>query len=74
MRNPSEWRTPENIAPVNDPRPALKERFHKVILLAGYTEEASQQILTEWFDEYMKDVPKFEAMMKNYEDNEGDPE
>jgi hypothetical protein len=74
-RNPYKWRTPKNVAPKRiDNRPALRERFHKVILLSGYTEEAAQRILAEHFDQYMLDVPAFEAMMKNYEDNQGDPE
>lgn len=55
-------------------REALRERFHKVILSAGYTEEAARKILAEWFERYTQDVPRFIEMMASYERNEGDPE
>jgi hypothetical protein len=45
-----------------------------VVLLAGYTEDYAQKVVAEHFDKYMEDVPAFEAMMKSYEDNQGDPE
>lgn len=56
--------------------PALQlyERFRKVIILAGYRNNAPQEILDRYFEEYMQNVPEFEAMLKDYEDNKGDPE
>ena len=45
----------------------LRERFHKVILGAGYSENASQGILAEYFDQYMQDVPEFVKMLEAYE-------
>lgn len=55
-------------------RNALRERFHKVILSAGYSEIAAKGILEEWFEKYMLDIPSFVKMMENYEKNDGDPE
>lgn len=53
---------------------AMRERFHKVILSAGYSEEAAQSILDKYHDEYMKDFPAFIKMLESYEANDGDPE
>ena len=48
-------------------RDALRIRFHKVILGAGYSETAAQGILAEWFEEYMTNVPEFVKMLEDYE-------
>jgi len=48
--------------------PKLRERFHNVILNGGYSEQAAQRILKEYFEEYMKNIPQFIAMLKEYED------
>lgn len=45
----------------------LRERFHKVILGAHYSEEAAQGILDRYFNEYMKDIPAFVRMLESYE-------
>lgn len=50
----------------------LRDRFHKVIIGAGYSEAAAQGILAEYFIEYMKDVPKFMEMLARYERGDGD--
>jgi len=50
-------------APSVSSRERLRERFKN-----------ADRILAEWFDDYMKDIPKFEAMLKDYEDNDYDPE
>jgi hypothetical protein len=55
------------------PRPSgnaeqLRDRFHRVILGAGYQEAAAQGILAEYFDQYMKDVPRFIEMLRDYEE------
>jgi hypothetical protein len=47
-------------------REELRERFKKVILLAGY--KNPEPILQEWFDEYMKNVPDFIKMLEEYEE------
>ncbi len=51
-------------------RDALRARFHRVILGAGYSETAAQGILAEWFDLYMEDVPAFIKMLEEYERKE----
>jgi hypothetical protein len=48
-------------------REALRERFRKVIIMAGYKGEAPDKILAEYFDTYMEDVPKFIKMLEEYE-------
>lgn len=48
-------------------REQLRERFHKVILGAGYGEGAAQAILEEYFERYMNDVPDFVKMLAAYE-------
>lgn len=48
-------------------RSELRERFRKVILGAGYGEPYAECVLTDYFDEYMKDVPKFVKMLESYE-------
>jgi len=48
----------------------LRERFHKVILGAGYSEAAAQGILDEWFDKYMLDIPRFVTMLEEYENDQ----
>ena len=52
----------------------LRERFRKVIIGAGYSGDAPGAILAEWFDKYIVDIPKFEAMLERYENNDYDPE
>lgn len=46
-------------------REELGARFLNVIHLAGYTD--GRKIRDEWLDKYMQDIPKFEAMMLEYE-------
>ena len=59
--------------PLRRDRPYLKERFRKVILMAGYTNP--EPILEEWFEKYMQgDVEEFVKMLESYEKNDGDPE
>lgn len=49
-------------------REQLRERFHKVILGAGYPEPGATRILNRHFDEYMDhDVPEFVKMLVEYE-------
>lgn len=55
-------------------REELRARFLNVIRLAGYKGEAPEAICAEWFDKYMQDVPKFIAMMQEYERTNGDPD
>ena len=45
----------------------LRERFHRVILGAGYSEIAAQSILQEWFGKYLQDVRSFTEMLERYE-------
>jgi hypothetical protein len=47
-------------------RDTLRERFRKVILLAGYTRP--EIILDEYFDKYMENIPEFVRMMEEYEE------
>lgn len=49
------------------PRLVLMERFHDVIVCEGYSEQAARKILADYFDRYMLDVPKFNAMLVSYE-------
>ena len=49
-----------------------RERFHKVILGAGYGEQAAQSILAEWFDQYMTNFPEFIKMLEEYEKNQSE--
>jgi len=53
-------------------REALRERFRKVILGAGY--KSAEGILAEWFDKYMQNVPEFVRMLESYEKNNYDPD
>ena len=49
----TEWRHPHYPYPAVKPvseKDAMRARFHKVILLAGYSERAAQGILEEWFE------------------------
>jgi hypothetical protein len=39
-----------------------------VILGAGYSEVAAESILAEYFDRYVKDVPAFVEMLRDYEE------
>jgi hypothetical protein len=48
-------------------REELRERFLKVIRLAGYHDGAPEKICNEYLDEYMKNIPEFVAMMEDYE-------
>ncbi len=57
-----------------DSREFLAERFRNVIRGAGYAEVAVSRIMAEHFDEYMKNIPDFKAMLKSYEDNDYDPD
>lgn len=51
-------------------REQLYERFHKVILGAGYPEPGATRILNRHFDEYMAaGVPEFVQMLVDYENN-----
>lgn len=51
-------------------REQLYERFHKVILGAGYPEPGATRILNRHFDEYMeKGIPEFVQMLQDYEAN-----
>jgi hypothetical protein len=49
----------------------LRARFEKVILAEGYSSEARDGILDQHFDcklaEILRDVPKFERMLAEYE-------
>ena len=36
---------------------------------AGYGPRAVDSILEEYFEKYMQDVPQFETMLKEYEEN-----
>jgi hypothetical protein len=44
-----------------------------VILGAGYSEAASQSILSEWFKRYLEDEPAFLRMLEQYETSNFDP-
>jgi hypothetical protein len=50
-------------------REALRQRFLNVIRLAGYKGNAPEEICAEYLDNYMQNVPEFEAMLKEYEDH-----
>lgn len=50
----------------------LRDRFHKVILGADYSEEAAQGIIAEWFLKYLDNVEEFVAMLEEYEGGHGD--
>jgi len=58
------WTFPNPQSPPPD-REALRERFRKVILGAGYA--SADGILAEWFDKYMENVPEFVKMLEEYE-------
>lgn len=49
----------------DEARAALKERFRKVILGAGY--KSADGILAEYFDKYMEDPGPFMEMLGSYE-------
>ena len=49
-------------------REILYERFRNVILGAGYTNP--QYILEDFFDLYMGDIPRFVAMLEEYENEQ----
>lgn len=55
-------------------REVLRLRFIAVIRGAGYKNDAPERICAEYLDEYMKDIPKFVAMLEDYEKNDFDPE
>lgn len=55
--------TPQPTMPPGQ-REILYERFRNVIIGAGYN---PQPILEDFFDLYMGDVPKFVAMLEEYE-------
>lgn len=48
---------------------ALRERFHQVILKAGYAEPAAQSILEHHFYGYLDNLPVFYEMLAKYERN-----
>lgn len=48
-------------------RKVLRERFHKVILGAGYNEEAAQGILDKYLEEYLTNTSAFIVMLESYE-------
>jgi hypothetical protein len=51
----------------------LRERFHQVILKAGYSEIAAQGILEEWFEKYYAgDRAEFIKMLEEYEKGRGE--
>ncbi len=50
-------------------RDILRDRFRAVIIGAGYGPRAVDSILEEYFEKYMQDVPQFETMLKEYEEN-----
>ena len=52
-------------------REQLRERFRAVIIKAGYVTYNGEKILAEYFDEYMKDIPGFVAMLEEYEKKNG---
>jgi hypothetical protein len=49
------------------PSDSIYERFHQVILGEGYSESAAKSILDEWFLIYLRDKPKFDQMLAEYE-------
>ena len=51
---------------------ALRARFHAVVLGAGYSEQAANEIVTEWFPKYVVDIPKFIEMLCRYESGKED--
>jgi hypothetical protein len=53
-----------------DDKEALRERFRKVIKLAGYSDAAAEKILGEYFERYYAgDRAQFIEMMEEYEEN-----
>ena len=50
-------------------RETLAKRFHNVVLLAGYGASYADSVVAENLDEYMHDMPKFLAMMQEYEEH-----
>lgn len=51
-----------------------KDRFKKVVLLAGYSEGAAHSIVERWFPKYWNgDLVAFDKMMCDYEQSDGDP-
>lgn len=53
-------------------RELLRARFKRVILGAGYSERVAESILAQWFELYLKDIPKFIKMLEEYENGNGE--
>lgn len=51
----------------------LRQRFRAVIIGAGYSGEAPDRILAEYFPQYIEDIPAFEKMLAEYEQDGHDP-
>jgi len=59
--NPEELR-------LHNEREALRERFRRVIIKAGYASNNGEKILAEYFDKYMAgDRTEFIQMLEEYE-------
>ena len=65
------WTFPNQLPQQPQTREQLRERFRAVIIKAGYVTYNGEKILAEYFDEYMKDIPGFVAMLEEYEKKNG---
>jgi hypothetical protein len=61
----------DHVAPLFD-RDQLRERFHRVVIGAGYSELAAQSILERWLETYLQDVRAFTERLERYENSADD--
>ncbi len=55
-----------NIGKLPD-RAALAKRFHNVVMLAGYPASYADNVVAEYLDSYVQDMPRFLKTMEEYE-------